>query len=819
MRRFWAFIIMVISLAVMVVFNVQSVYNSNNLTLEYSGGKEAVFTLAQRETGSALNKDDVSDKIMKRLTIAGARDSSVEVLSTDEGKMQVRISLATKTVAEFNNILTVVEGNGPISFSTSTDFVRTGEDFFKDCDNEMSIKYSGVTPEPYFYIGSTTVYEDLVSHAKEAKDETLQKTIYVWQNKTVDDTYDKAFGTDKRADVTAKVIATLSTANYDATNKLITVGTDSAGSAFTIASARAYVNARNADDYGFDIQYLYNNTIPAAYASSSMKNSLIGIGIGMLLLIIGLYAAYGVSGLISALSLSVGTLFQLMLFNFLGFEFTPVTIAAILLTIAIGIFITCNYFQRVKDEMRKGKTIDKANQEGYRKSFVTTLEVSILIFVIALCSFFIGKGMIKSFSGALVIGSLSNFLIVNYLTKWMTYWLTTSSYFKKTGRAFGLSGTKIGIEAKTSDHKFVSIAKTKKHNIWGIVLASAVLLMVLGTYLGYGLTSGFTGFYNSQDDYANTYWVNIDYITDRDIADDKTFIDLEGFENNVCKDAASGLTLPDIKTGTFNRLETLDTDANKTYTSYVSIETYTKLSDANFSALEEYVKGGFGELDMVMRDTPVISSSTAVTGAEVYNSYFFYLTIGIAIVIAMAFYLVLHGLYASIAITAALGIQMGLGFGLLSITRLPVNSLTMFGIFIPIVVSAVSYIPVYAKIREIKRDLNEKRPDPDTRAAAINTAVQSSFMTIGGIYLAEIILIAGLCAYGGVEVMTFGIILAILAVFGYLEQYLFTHYLYLAVASKIQLNSDLTRLKRFKRKPLVVNKNEPHETIIPGIND
>ena len=119
----------------------------------------------------------------------------------------------------------------------------------------------------------------------------------------------------------------------------IRVSKDENGNEFTISSARSYVNARNAEDLGFDIEYLYDNYIDEAYPSYALTLSYIGIGVQILLLAISLILMYGYSGIVSSVSILVGSLIQVLIFSFLGFEFTPVTIAAVSLTMILAAFV------------------------------------------------------------------------------------------------------------------------------------------------------------------------------------------------------------------------------------------------------------------------------------------------------------------------------------------------------------------------------------------------------------------------------------------------------------------------------------------------
>ena len=183
MRRFWAFICMVMTMLVVVIFNSQAVLQSTNQSLEYKGGREAVFSLTQRDEGITLNESDISAKISKRLDIAGASNSKVEIDRSSNEEYQVRVALSTKTSAEFENIIRVIKANNVLTVSAATDDEVTGEEFFSS-DAIMTLNYEGVSPIPVFNIKNSTVFDQLKDKASKHENEELQKTLYVWENKT-----------------------------------------------------------------------------------------------------------------------------------------------------------------------------------------------------------------------------------------------------------------------------------------------------------------------------------------------------------------------------------------------------------------------------------------------------------------------------------------------------------------------------------------------------------------------------------------------------------------------------------------------------------
>lgn len=89
--------------------------------------------------------------------------------------------------------------------------------------------------------------------------------IYVWENKLDSDTYQGAFGDDPDEEMAKKVIGAIDISkNYNENLNALILGSNASGVAFTTSTARAWVNARNAEDYGVNISYLYENNVDAS---------------------------------------------------------------------------------------------------------------------------------------------------------------------------------------------------------------------------------------------------------------------------------------------------------------------------------------------------------------------------------------------------------------------------------------------------------------------------------------------------------------------------------------------------------------------------
>lgn len=830
MRRFWAFICMVCSLLVVVLFNSQAVINGFNTSLEYSGGREVVFQLTEREGGINLTSSYISDKIMGRLDLAGANNSRVEVVKSEDSNpsFEVRVSVSTNTTSEYNNIVRILKsntGNTSLSISTATDYVVKGSDFFDFDKDIMQLNYNGVSPLPAFVVGSTTVFDELKNKAAEAESEDVKKTLYVWENKTDEDTYDTAFGKENgREDVKAKIIATLSVDDYDSTNEIINISKDEAGNEFTISSARSYVNARNATDYGFDIEFLYDNYIKASYPTNALTLSIVGFCAGIALLFVGLSLLYGFSGLVSSVSILFGSLIQAMIFSFLGFEFTPISISAMVLTVGLASFIQFNYFERIKAELSKGRTINKANSEGYRKSFAVTLDSCVIIFFTSLFAFLLGKGMIRTFAGVALIGSLTTFLIVNYFSKWMMYWLTTAPFFNKGNRTFGLRLDNKGLIVKLKKDNYINNNNAKKNrNISFISLAASIGICAISV-LAISLSSGVSNIFNNSGDYGQTYRLDAKFTTLRSISDDNTVVDATEFIDAIQTADTTLSKLNDIVVSTtFNRVETVDENYVDTYTSYVSLETNRLLTDDEFGAFRSIVEGF--DWSAGYSAEIKVTSSVSKTGESVHNSNSMFLILGLTIIFAATYYLLRYGISVALSSIITSTIPTVLTVALLAITRLPVNSTSLFSILIGLMIINILYLTIFARNKELIKDTKLRILTSEQRLEILNQSINFSIVPTLYTAIATIIVMIVFSAFVGVNAITLcvGVILSL--ILGLLSSLFISPNMYYFFKTNIKFSHkvDVSKLSQSARNRRLAleeqEKNEPRETIVPGIND
>lgn len=683
MRRFLAYSIMMLTVVGTLVFNTQTVLESTTDAMEYGKSTQLTFSLSSRDqadydvgsypdlnsylASNDLTTIDIKSKIMDRLDAIGVRNANVEIVNgitsgSQKGEgYKVNVTFSPLSDTELSNVKQILSYDGSLSIATvGDDTVKYQDhgDFFDD--TAAKIVYSGTTAYPAICIEDTTEMDELITAAKNASDahkndkkteetksanrkyaddtsvdssdseeDTSNETkLFLWQNKTKDDTYNKAYGYNGEEvddDVLAKVVCTLDTSNYSSDNKIITITSDKDGNAFTVSTARTMVAMLNSEDYGFDIHYLYSNTIYAGFGSSALKNTYLAFGICLAAIVILLICFYGYSGITASINLLATVFMSLILFNLLGFEFSIAGILGIVVAACLSIFLSCNYFEHIKNELKKGRDIEKANKEGYRKSFLIGLDTSIVLFVTSLFSFLLALGSYKTFFGAVLVGTIFAWVITTFLNKWATYWLCKD--VKENNKPY------FSFKKPTKENKKVTFVKPSKKGRMPLYISVivAVLALGIGLPLNYATKSGDASFFNNSGSYTDSYQLTIAFGTYN-----KSYTQLESSdayieyikkigENSddkfdfVTKDEASKLTTTnyvtyDASSAFVNTVEDKDDDNIKYYITYFSVHTYQNLNDVktsneNKTILESIKDGmeGSSSMTIVLDDNTLVN--------------------------------------------------------------------------------------------------------------------------------------------------------------------------------------------------------------------
>ncbi|MGE5389566.1 MAG: protein translocase subunit SecD, partial [Deltaproteobacteria bacterium] len=157
---------------------------------------------------------------------------------------------------------------------------------------------------------------------------------------------------------------------------------------------------------------------PTLGADSLQKSINAGI-VGLVAILVFMLGYYRLPGLVADISLVLYGIAVLGVMALLHSVLTLPGIAGFVLGIGMAVDANVIIYERLKEELRMGKTLQAAIESGYGRAFWTIFDSNMTTLITAIILYFLGTGPIRGFAVTLTIGIIASMIIALYFTKWM----------------------------------------------------------------------------------------------------------------------------------------------------------------------------------------------------------------------------------------------------------------------------------------------------------------------------------------------------------------------------------------------------------------
>lgn len=159
------------------------------------------------------------------------------------------------------------------------------------------------------------------------------------------------------------------------------------------------------------------SVISATLGSEAFNTSVIAALIGLVLIMIFMIAIYRVPGAVAAISLAGYTSVVILCIIVFDVTLTLPGIAGVILSIGMAVDANVVIFERIKEEIRTGKSVKMACDTGFKKALTAVIDSNVTTAIAALVLMFVGEGMVKGFGQTLLIGVVVSVLTAFFLSK------------------------------------------------------------------------------------------------------------------------------------------------------------------------------------------------------------------------------------------------------------------------------------------------------------------------------------------------------------------------------------------------------------------
>jgi preprotein translocase subunit SecD len=171
------------------------------------------------------------------------------------------------------------------------------------------------------------------------------------------------------------------------------------------------------------LRYLQELTVGASLGRDSIRDGVRAAIAAMAFIGIFMLVYYRFSGLNAVVALAANLLIVLAALAYSGATLTLPGIAGIILTVGVGVDTNVLVFERIREELRNGKTVRAALQNGFERVWITILDTHATSLIAAAFLFQFGTGPIKGFAVTLVIGLVANVFASYFVSRFLFEWV------------------------------------------------------------------------------------------------------------------------------------------------------------------------------------------------------------------------------------------------------------------------------------------------------------------------------------------------------------------------------------------------------------
>jgi preprotein translocase subunit SecD len=165
------------------------------------------------------------------------------------------------------------------------------------------------------------------------------------------------------------------------------------------------------------IHYLEERTVGPSLGTDSIRAGVRAAVVGMLAVLIFMLVYYHGAGVNADVALILNLIILLGFLGFSGATLTLPGIAGVILTVGMGVDSNVLIFERIREELRNGKTPPSAVDQGFSHAWITIVDTHVTTIVSAFILFIFGTGPVRGFAVTLTFGLLANLFTAVFVSR------------------------------------------------------------------------------------------------------------------------------------------------------------------------------------------------------------------------------------------------------------------------------------------------------------------------------------------------------------------------------------------------------------------
>lgn len=483
--RIVSFFLLLILFAGTIGTTVNPILKDVKLGLDLQGGFEVLYQVNPLKDGQEITEDTVIDTagaLSKRVDVIGVSEPNIQV----ESNNRIRVQLAGVEDPDSARELLSTQAN--LTFRDSDDnLILDGSDLR---EGKAKGDFNGETGAPVVTLEMEDPNKFGEVTAELARKMAPDNVLVIWLDfEEGVDSYKEEVMKPDPAFVSAPSV----------TQKINSSNVEISGS-FTVEETKELAGILNAGALPVELEEIYSTSVGAQFGEQALNKTIVAGIIGIALIFIFMLFYYRLPGLVAVVTLSVYVYLILLVFTKINAVLTLPGIAALMLGVGMAVDANILTYERIREELRVGKSVKAAFDSGAKSSFTAILDANITTLLAAVVLFSYGTSSVKGFALMLIISILVSFLTAVWGSRLLLGLLVNSGILDGKTGILGISKNRVNppedevdtLDLTTKFDRFDFVNTRKRYFTLSAVLliSGAIVLGIFKLNLGIDFSSG-----------------------------------------------------------------------------------------------------------------------------------------------------------------------------------------------------------------------------------------------------------------------------------------------------------------------------------------
>lgn len=413
MKRAISFILVVLVTAGVMAFTSPGLLNNIRLGLDLKGGFEILYETEPLEAGQEVTRESLTQTAKSLEQRANALGTSEPEVTT-EGSNRIRLKLAG--VTDETEVRSKMKEPAVLTFRSAQDGDEPGE-------------YSKIELRGNEFVenGASVVFGSLNEPMVDIQVKDKEKFAEI---------------TERLQGQELAIYLDDELLSAPIVQQVLTDGKAQITGSYTREEANQLRDTINLGALPLKLTEKYSQSVGASLGQLSLEQTIKAGIVASVFILIFMIALYRIPGIVASFCLIVHTWLVLLIFYWGDFVLTLPGIAAFILGIGMAVDANIITYERIKEELRSGKSVMSAVKSGERISFRTVMDSNVTTIIAAGVMFWLGTGAVRGFAIVLIIDIVTSILTNIFFSRFLLNLLVKAKLIKKPSY-FGVKESEI----------------------------------------------------------------------------------------------------------------------------------------------------------------------------------------------------------------------------------------------------------------------------------------------------------------------------------------------------------------------------------------